>query len=159
MPADTPEPVQPAGPADFSDEQDRLDAWLATMWLELEVEYPEELPEGFDYSFGRDSLAELETLLLAEFATGEQVKAAENKEFVDRTARYIGETLRRSFDGAWQPGTGMYAGLPVVLLPDGTDFPESPFHLIDRVVLRRTGGELLRVYDGLTTNIARRNEP
>lgn len=135
--------------AEFSSEQERLGAWLSTMWFELEVEFPSDLPDDFHYEFDRDSLAELERFLLEEFGSDEEIHQDESKEFLDRTARYIGETLKKSFGGVWQPGSGMYEGMPVVVFPDGTSFPESPFHLVDRVLLRRTGGELARVFDGL----------
>ncbi len=135
---------------EFSNERERLDAWLSAMWLELEVEFPEELPEDFPFDFDRRSLAALEALLLDEFASDDDIRQDENKEFHDRTARYVGETLRKSFRGEWKTGSGMYDGVPVVVFPGSRAFPESPFHLVDRVLLRRTGGELARVFDGLT---------
>lgn len=137
-------------PVDFSDEQEGLEAWLSTMWMELEVEYPEELPEDFHYEFDRQSLAELEEFLLSEFAGIDELRTEENKHFLDRTARYIGETLRKNFRGEWQAGTGMFDGLPVIAFPDEKSFPVSPFSVVNIVLVRRTGGELVHIFDGLT---------
>lgn len=136
-------------PVDFSAEREGLEAWLSAMWLELEVEYPEDLPDDFPFDFDRRSLVELEEFLVSEFVSPEALRVDENREFIDRTARYLGETLRKNFKGEWQVGTGLHEGLPVVAFPESAAFPVSPFNVINMVLLRRSGVELTRIFDGL----------
>jgi hypothetical protein len=129
-------------------EKERLDAWISAMEFELDIELFGELPDDFPFDFDRESLIELEKFILDEFENADEVRDPENGKLVDRLTRYIGETFIRNFEGArWYPGGDSYHNLPVVLFR-GSSIPESPYMLMARIVTRRTGNCLTRVYDG-----------
>jgi hypothetical protein len=133
----------------FADEQDRLEAWLSAMDFELDIEFQDELPDDFPFDFTRESLLPLEAFILDQLETEQDVEDSDNKELVDRIARYIGETFRRNLpEAAWIPGDEDHDLLPLVKF-EWSDIPEAPFFLVFTVVDRRTGTLLSEVYDGL----------
>lgn len=140
----------------FANEQDRLEAWLSAMDFELDIEFQDELPDDFPFDFTRESLLALEAFILDHFETEDDVDSPDHKELVDRIARYVGETFRRSFpDASWIPGDDHHDLLPLVKF-EWSAIPEAPFFLVYTVVDRRTGTLLSEIYDGLAAFRAER---
>ncbi|MFI0352906.1 hypothetical protein [Actinomadura sp. 9N407] len=125
--------------------------WLEAMHPRLAGLADFLLPRDFPFDYSRGSLARLEEILLDTFAERRSVYAVNHRDFLDRCARYIGETLIRNFGGEWRYHTdrdAIFAGVPHLVNDDGTDVPVAPLYLVASLASRRTGHELTSVFDG-----------
>jgi hypothetical protein len=128
-----------------------FDEWLAAMDPKLTGFEDLYLPDGFPFDYSRESLDDLEKIILGTLANDEDVYDPAHVEFVDRCVRYIGEALIKNFGGEWRYDTDpnvIGAGIPSVVNDDGTEVPVVPLHAITSLTSRRTGAELVHIYDG-----------
>jgi hypothetical protein len=129
-----------------------LKVWLVDMDSALEAlfaEVPKDLAARLDYSI--DSLLALEPWLLKLFPTDRDAINPQAAPAIDRLARYVGETIRKSVGGHWEIRTDnpkyVYHGIPQ-LVGDGL-VAECPRSLVTAATNRRTGRYIFLVVSAM----------
>lgn len=128
-------------------------SWLKMQEAVLEIEFLiDELPEIRDSMFTEESLTVVEAKLIELYP--DERAAYETEDDIHRTMRYvyyIGETIRRAFEGTWvavppqDPKNDAKGLTPAIDVPFRETFIE-PALLIRFAVNRRTGEEITPVY-------------
>jgi hypothetical protein len=139
----------------FRDAQsdEKFQGWLKMQDAAMGIEFPiNDLPEARDSMLTKDSLALAEAKLTDLYDNNRAAYAGD--ENVHRTMRfvyYIGETLRRAFEGTWvaippqENASEQGAPLPGIDVPFREGFIQ-PTQLIGFALTRRSGIEITRVY-------------
>lgn len=129
-----------------------FDDWLSIMWFETE-ELLNEYRTDFGSEYTRESLGELERVLLANFPNRNSVFSAfESRLLADRASRYIGQTIIGHYGGVWaldQRSESLYCGMPVVFPDPDPSNAYCPASMVITAVSRGTGAELKRFFDGI----------
>lgn len=128
--------------------RDDFETWLFSMDEELDAFFsslPANIIKKLDYSL--DSLLELEALILKKFDSINSIMATENKLELDRLARYVGESIRKSVGGKWDielddPSDAFYR-LPV--MTHEKYGRECPVTLVTASTDRRKGDYIFKV--------------
>lgn len=121
---------------------EQFQAWLAAMDDELDRLAASLAPEGVTADGSVGSLDAVEAWLLGRFATVDEGRVRENRVWLDRAARYVGETFTKHIPGRWrlcQDPESVYFGLPVVEDRVGE---HSPLSLVMAALGRRRGDYL-----------------
>ena len=129
--------------------------------LPQEVVHEDGTREPFPRDYSRESLAQLEQFVLDRWPTRAAFLDESDTDFIDGAMRYIGETLIRAFGGGWHLNDveGFDpSGRPFVLLDTLDRTPITPYFLLTALLKRRTGQELVKVYDGQVLNLQERRE-
>lgn len=116
--------------------RDDFEQWLFDMSDELDsfhMQYP--------YSnFSIKSIGDFENFVLEKFSTVNEAIDPKNKKLLDRMSRYLGEVIRREFDGRWDielsDKDDAYYQLPVVRTPKGI---RCPITMITTAIDRNNG--------------------
>ncbi len=124
-----------------------LREWLTSMPLRLErLRY---LLPRLTLHFSRESVADVERVVLGNFGDLRDVHDLANRERVELLVRYLGETYRRLAGGTWQLSDGKAAPQRFVLQPD---VPAEPIDLLQLIVValdRKSGKVFEQEYDRL----------
>lgn len=108
-------------------------------------------PDATGLDLSKESLPVLERLVLADFATREEVVAPERSEVRDQYVSYLGELFRRAAGGEWivRPGEqdpdNPFIGNPYLRL--GADMAKVPVSALRLLVRDRKPGTLQRTLD------------
>lgn len=121
-----------------------FEAWITFIpdeVIELKKMLPKEVAEMLDYS--EKSLDLIEKYLLQNHSS-ENFIVEENKILIDRLARYVGSTFRRSLpNGYWDieldDEKDAFFTLPVIKVTDSKLAPFSPHSLITTLLARKRG--------------------
>lgn len=115
--------------------------------------------EPFRRDYSRESLEQLERLILDRWPNQSAFLEESDTDFIDGAVRYIGESLLRSYGGGWHLNddpTFDDHGRPYVRLDTLDRTPITPFFLMTALLKRRTGRVLTRVFDGQGMNVEER---
>ncbi len=134
---------------------DLFQVWLMEMDNAI-TGFIESVPPGIGEKLDGsvESLDELESLVLARFPSVEDAKKPDATKFLDGSARYAGEVLRKLTGSKWairhdDPKFAFY-GLPILLGGSKLgDMPECPLTLITAAIDRRKGTYLSTIVRNL----------
>jgi hypothetical protein len=122
--------------------RDDFEYWLFDMDQELAVMMdgmPDDVAKVLDYSV--ESLSVVESWVLSRYPTVPDILKESEKLTLDRLARYVGETIRKTVGGVWDidlsDPQNAYYRLPVV--SQQGKWLECPVTLITAATDRRTG--------------------
>lgn len=125
-------------------QRENFKSWLAVMDLKLNkfvASFFEEEQLHLDYS--PKSLDFVENWLIKHYATGDDLKAPDQVEIYDGSARYIGQTFLKAVGGYWELRLDdpkyAYYGLPQITGYAPRPTPECPHVLCTTLLHRRTG--------------------
>src|SRR5262249_35102032 len=124
------------------DSQDDFEGWLMFMddtIQQLLDELPEDVAQQLDFT--PESLVTLEKWLLSKYASAKAILQPSENWTLDRAARYVGETIRRTAGGVWgieleKPDYAYYR-LPEIRKEGG--WVECPATLVTAAMDRRRG--------------------
>lgn len=141
------------------DSDARLEDWRELMHPRLARLQDFELPDDFPFDYSRDSLNQLEVIVLERFEVGSW-STPDARSFVEGAMGYLGEALLRIGGGSWawdDDAESSSYDFPLVR-PDGElGVPQvSPLDLIAVAARTRSGGEFARVHKALQTAVADR---
>ena len=128
----------------MKDKLELFNEWVFVMDDILEVfhkELPASVAAQLDYSVA--SLNVLEKLILAKYAGTSEIVAGSEKDWLDRAARYVGETFRKNLGGYWSiildDTENIYYNIPVITGYKDKPTPYCPLTLLTTAADRRTG--------------------
>jgi hypothetical protein len=129
-----------------------FEAWITFIpdeVIELKKMLPTEVSEMLDYS--EKSLEVIEKYLLQNYSS-ENFIIEENKILIDRLARYIGSTFRRSLPNSYwdielDNEKDAFFTLPVIKVKDSKLAPFSPHSLITTLLARKRGNFLSTILE------------
>ncbi|MFC4627780.1 hypothetical protein ACFO6V_06000 [Promicromonospora alba] len=135
---------------------DRTTAWQNRLYFVLLGLTDADLRDaGVRFDYTRDSLGDLERVVLDRFAATGELTRPGRRDLVDGLVAYVGETLMRAAGGRWTWDDG--AGTPLVSAdPELGLEPVAPRALLDDAVGARTGDRLARVLDHWAQAVADR---
>ncbi len=136
-------------------DQEGFEGWLLFMDDTIQQfldELPEEVSQRLDFT--PESLDALEGWLLSKYESPAAILQPSENWYLDRAAKYVGETIRRSAGGEWainldNPSIVFY-GVPVIKRA-GSSYAECPASLVTASLDRRRGNYIRMVAE----NIAR----
>jgi hypothetical protein len=143
----------------MSDEQpkhEQFQYWLASMDEAIDA-FLSGLPESQRTALDQTpaSLAALEQLLLARYASPSEARPQDQAKFLDGAARYFGEVLRKGTGAKWELRTSdpksVFYGVPVLFGGKIASVPVCPLTSVTASLDRRTGVFLKKVYDNMTS--------
>ena len=130
---------------------EKFQSWLKMQEAIMGIEFPiYDCPEIRDQMYSKNSLAVIEGKLMDLYINHRDAFGLANVHTTMRYVYYVGETLRRAFEGRW-------VGLPNLAEPTTSptkmaiDYPmreamNRPADLVKIAVNRRSGNEIARVY-------------
>lgn len=127
------------------------ETWAELWPSELDILRAGEPPAWLRFNdYSRGSLEDVERRLLTRWPSEQAFVDDEDTDFVERAVFYVGETYLRAFGGSWTQAEGpdfdTVAGARVCL-DRGPTLPVAPHQLIRALLQRRTGHELVEVFD------------
>lgn len=128
--------------------QEHFQCWLELMPMELSAlltSIPGPLAAKLDFSV--ESLVDFEGWLLSRYESIAQILAEDEKDVLDRSGRYVGETMIRQLGGKWEIDLDhekkAYYRIPVVRTE--RNFIECPVTLVTASLDRRQGNFIMKV--------------
>jgi hypothetical protein len=121
-------------------------------------------PDDLDLPYTREGLERFEAWLLEQWPTQDSFVSGNDADFVECASAYIGEVYLRAYGGGWyiDPNpNSMFYGPPAVCLDTEDRTPIQPYYSMTSLLKRRTGRELVKVYDaqGRRIEARRATEP
>lgn len=128
--------------------------WLSQMNDELRAFFSENVAGlAAQLDFSGSSLDVLEEWMLSKYSSVDELVDPSQKAVLDRTARYVGETIRKQYNLQWKielkKKDDAYFGLPVMTDEKGKVNYECPHSLVTATVDRRENGYLRMVFDAV----------
>jgi hypothetical protein len=134
--------------------QDDFEGWLMFMddtIQQLFDELPQDVSQRLDFT--PESLETLEKWLLSKYPSPAAILQPSENWLLDRLARYVGETIRRTAGGEWSielnnPSIVFYR-LPVIRRVEGGGYADCPAALITASLDRRRGNYIRTIVQNI----------
>lgn len=125
------------------------DEWLEQVYWRLMRFHDVWLPD-MELPYTRDGLERFEAYLLKTWPDMETFVAGNDSDFVECASAYMGEVFMRVYGGGWyidrRPKSVFY-GPPAFCLDTEDRTPIQPYFKMTSLLKRRTGRELIKIYD------------
>jgi hypothetical protein len=134
-------------------DREGFEGWLIFIDITIKQfldELPEEVAQRLDFTPG--SLDALEAWLLSKYESPAAILQPSENWFLDRSAKYVGETIRRSAGGEWDinldnPSVVFY-GVPVIRR-EGSSYTDCPASLVTASLDRRQGTYIRKIVENM----------
>jgi len=123
--------------------KEKFELFLFNLSNQLEDFLEKALNNGYKLDYSLDSLSVLEKFLIKE-------KVTVNDDFYSDASGYLGEVVRKNFDGIWECSldkekNGIHYGLPVIVGHSDFDIELSPFTVVKIFLIRHRENHFSKV--------------
>lgn len=133
--------------------------WLEDVYWRLTRFEDVWTPKDQRFTYNRDGVGRFEAWLLDQWPDQSSFRESADADFVECASAYIGEVYLRAYGGGWyidKNPKSVFYGPPSVCLDTLDRTPISPYFMMTALLKRRTGRELVELFDNQAEMVAER---